>query len=241
MTNTTTIIKWYNGSTNLKKELSSLNKQWKNHNGYHSIQTVLFTILNNSKNKSIKTIQKQVNQYIRRIGGISLTLNEVFSIRLYTGEAFKPINDYCKKIERIKRSKYKIRISIKLLNTVKYINSAINKIYLCIKKISKIVYRAINLTEFKKLQINGKHDGFLSTTKNLDVALKHGHKFWRTKFIILKIAISDSIIYANISHISQFPSETEVLIQPGYILKFTSSRIQYKTGSKIPIISVIIE
>jgi hypothetical protein len=157
-----------------------------------------------------------------------LTLDEVLAVRLYTGPGYQPINDFLRQISHLSghmRRALAKSTALTFAATVGHICHAIRKLAAITPdtKLGESLYRGVRgelphtfWVKDSQGMVCAVDGGFLSTSKNKKTPISYMCKGLNTLWVIKPKPESDTAYHrgAEVSQLSQFASEEEVLFPP---------------------------
>ena len=198
-----------------------------------------------NEGKTPENFMQEVNDEIRRhwlerkdthdVPAINLiTLDEVLSVRLYTGPGHQPINEFLRQIAKLSG-----RLRLALAKSATYTFAAtVANVWHAIRKLLAItppsqmqspLYRGVRgelpttfWVEDEQKMVCAVEGGFMSTSKNKETPIKYMAEGHHNILWMIEAKDESDVAFhrgADVSRLSQFAAEEEVLFPPYTILQ----------------------
>jgi len=167
-----------------------------------------------------------------------ITQDEVLAVRLYTGPGYQPINDFLRQISHLSghmRRALAKSPALTFAATVGHICHAIRKLSVITPEteLEKSLYRGVRgelphtfWVKDSQGMVCAVDGGFLSTSKNKEIVFSYMCKGLNVLWVVKPKPESDAAFHrgADVSKLSQFATEEEVLFPPCTMLEVDRER-----------------
>ena len=179
--------------------------------------------------------QRRKSQYGTKLleADALLTLDEVIAVRLYSGPAYQPINHFLREVSRLSDD-YQQRLArhpmLTFASTVQHITNAVRKLSAVVTPEEAVqpLYRGVRgelpngfWVPDKAGYICAVEMGFMSTSRNMETPINYMERNGTNILWALKPGLETDEAFhrgADVSMLSQFESEAEVLFPPCTLL-----------------------